>query len=137
MGLRVRWQRTASLMSVGAYQQAQTLMDQVRHDLGDDLAGMDGPALPVYGSAHLRSAILAARVLLAQPPGHAARYVRAFLSRLADGNCLPGHLDPLADGVNVDEQFAGPAEVFTLPHREPGWCGDASGNARYGKGPYP
>jgi hypothetical protein len=58
---RVRWQRTASLMAVGAYAQAQTLMEQVRVDLGDDLSVMDGPALSVYGSAHLRSAILAAR----------------------------------------------------------------------------
>ncbi len=40
---RVRWQRTASLMAVGAYGQALALMDQVRGDLGDDLAAMDSP----------------------------------------------------------------------------------------------
>jgi len=68
---RVRWQRTASLMSVGAYQQAQTLMAQVRDDLGDDLAGMDGPTLSVYGSSHLRSAILAARASRTDGPGSA------------------------------------------------------------------
>lgn len=54
---RVRWQRTASLMAVGAYAQALVLMEQVRADLGDDLSVMNGPALSVYGSAHLRSAI--------------------------------------------------------------------------------
>ena len=68
---RVRWQRTASLMAVAAYGQALTLMDQVRDDLGDDLAAMSGPALSVYGSAHLRSAILAARAAKAAGPGYA------------------------------------------------------------------
>jgi transcriptional regulator with XRE-family HTH domain len=67
---RVRWQRTASLMAVGAYAQALTLMDQVRAELGDDLSGMDGPTLSVYGSAHLRSAILAARAARTLGPGY-------------------------------------------------------------------
>lgn len=58
---RVRWQRTASLMAVGGYTPALKLMEQVRSDLGDDLASMNGPALSVYGSSHLRSAVLAAR----------------------------------------------------------------------------
>jgi transcriptional regulator with XRE-family HTH domain len=68
---RVRWQRTASLMSVGAYQQALTLMEKIRDDLGDDLTGMNGPTLSVYGSSHLRSAILAARSSRATGPGSA------------------------------------------------------------------
>jgi transcriptional regulator with XRE-family HTH domain len=68
---RVRWQRTTSLMSVGAYPQAQTLMDEIRHDLGDNLTNMDGPTLSVYGSAHLRSAILAARASRTTGPGSA------------------------------------------------------------------
>jgi transcriptional regulator with XRE-family HTH domain len=58
---RVRWQRTSTLMGVGAYDPGLRLMDQVRHDLGDDISSMDGPTLSVYGSAHLRSAVLAAR----------------------------------------------------------------------------
>jgi transcriptional regulator with XRE-family HTH domain len=68
---RVRWQRTASLMAVGAYAQALTLMEQVRRDLGDDITAMDGPTLSVYGSTHLRSAILAARAAGASAPGYA------------------------------------------------------------------
>jgi transcriptional regulator with XRE-family HTH domain len=68
---RVRWQRTTSLMAVGAYAQALVLMDQVRADLGDDLSAMDGPTLSVYGSAHLRSAILAARAARTRGPGYA------------------------------------------------------------------
>jgi transcriptional regulator with XRE-family HTH domain len=68
---RVRWQRTASLMAVGAYSQALTLMEQVRTDLGGDIPAMDGPALSVYGSAHLRSAILAARAAKTSRPGYA------------------------------------------------------------------
>lgn len=68
---RVRWQRTTSLMAVGAYRQAQTLMDQVRHDLDGDLTRMDGPTSSVYGSSHLRSAILAARASRTAGPGSA------------------------------------------------------------------
>jgi transcriptional regulator with XRE-family HTH domain len=68
---RVRWQRTGSLMADGAYAQALVLMDQVRADLGDDLRAMDGPALSIYGSAHLRSAILAARAARTLGPGSA------------------------------------------------------------------
>lgn len=65
---RVRWQRSASLMAVGAYGQALTLMDRVRGDFGDDLSQMDGPTLSVYGSTHLRSAILAARAARTSAP---------------------------------------------------------------------
>jgi transcriptional regulator with XRE-family HTH domain len=68
---RVRWQRTASLMALGAYPQAFTLMDQVRADLGDDITAMDEPTLSVYGSCHLRSAVLAARAASASAPGYA------------------------------------------------------------------
>lgn len=68
---RVRWQRTASLMAVGAYAQALTLMQQSRDDLGDNLSAMDAPTLSVYGSTHLRSAILAARAARADTPGYA------------------------------------------------------------------
>jgi hypothetical protein len=58
-------------MADGAYSQALTLMDQLRGDLGDDLSAMDGPTLSVYGSAHLRSAILAARAAKTNGPGYA------------------------------------------------------------------
>lgn len=68
---RVLWQRTATLMSVGAYSQGLTLMEQVRTDLGDDLTAMTKPALSVYGSAHLRSAILAARASRTNGAGYA------------------------------------------------------------------
>jgi transcriptional regulator with XRE-family HTH domain len=68
---RVRWQRTASLMAVGAYDRALRLMDDVRSDLGDDPAVMNGPTLSVYGSAHLRSAIVSARSARARGPGAA------------------------------------------------------------------
>ena len=60
----------------------------------------------------------------------AARCARSFRSQLAYWHCLPGHLDPLVGGVDVDEQFAGPAEVFTLPYREPGGCSDAPQDAQ-------
>jgi hypothetical protein len=46
-------------------------MDQARGDLGDDLAAMDGPTLSVYGSTHLRSAIISARAARTSGPGSA------------------------------------------------------------------
>jgi hypothetical protein len=58
-------------MAVGAYDPGLRLMEQVRHDLGDDIVSMDGPTLSVYGSAHLRSAVLAARAARANGPGYA------------------------------------------------------------------
>lgn len=67
---RVRWQRSASLMADGAYGQGLRLMDQIRADLGDGLPAMDGPAMSVYGSAHLRSAVLAARAAKTSGPGY-------------------------------------------------------------------
>jgi len=68
---RVRWQRAWSLMSLGAYTQGLTLMEQVRADLGDDITAMNGPTLSLYGSSHLRSAILTARAATAGAPGYA------------------------------------------------------------------
>jgi hypothetical protein len=58
---RVRWQRSASLMAATSYGQALTLMERGRKDLGDDPARMDLPTLSLYGSLHLRSAVVAAR----------------------------------------------------------------------------
>jgi transcriptional regulator with XRE-family HTH domain len=68
---RVRWQRTTSLMAVGAYDRALHLMDDVRSELGDDPTVMDSPTLSVYGSTHLRSAIVSARSAKTHGPGAA------------------------------------------------------------------
>jgi transcriptional regulator with XRE-family HTH domain len=68
---RVRWQRSTSLLADGAFEQGLKLMDQVRSDLGEDISTMDGPALSVYGSAHLRSAFLAARAAKTKGGGYA------------------------------------------------------------------
>jgi tetratricopeptide (TPR) repeat protein len=58
---RTKWSRGASLLGVAAYDQGLQLMDRTREDLGDDIGAMDGPTLSVYGSLHLRSAVLVAR----------------------------------------------------------------------------
>ncbi|WP_433187927.1 helix-turn-helix domain-containing protein [Actinoallomurus sp. CA-150999] len=58
---RTNWSRGASLLGVGAYDQGLALMERTRRDLGDDAGRMDEATLSVYGSLHLRSAILAAR----------------------------------------------------------------------------
>src|SRR6266851_818048 len=85
--------------------------------LAGAVRGMPGIAIPVrlhWGSCQHAD----------QVASQAARCARSFGSRLAYWHCLPGRLDPLVGGVDVDEQFAGPAEVFTLPYREPGGCSD-------------
>jgi hypothetical protein len=46
------------------------------------------------------------------------------------GTACPVTMTRSSAGVDVDEQFAGPAEVFTLPHREPGGCSDAPQDRR-------
>lgn len=58
---RTKWSRGASLLGVAAYGQGLQLMERTRADLGHDLGLMDGPTLTVYGSLHLRSAVLVAR----------------------------------------------------------------------------
>lgn len=68
---RVRWQRSASLMAASSYGPALALMDRTRRELGDDPARMDLPTLSLYGSMHLRSAILAARAAKTEGPQRA------------------------------------------------------------------
>lgn len=58
---RVAWQRSQSLMAVGAYGAGLSLMRRTRREMGDDPSRMDNKQRSVYGSLHLRSAILAAR----------------------------------------------------------------------------
>lgn len=58
---RVRWQRTSAMMAATTYQAALALMDRTRKDLGTDPARMPLPVLSLYGSMHLRSAIISAR----------------------------------------------------------------------------
>lgn len=58
---RTQWSRGASLLGVAAYRPGLTLMERTRRDLGADPARMEPKALSVYGSLHLRSAVLAAR----------------------------------------------------------------------------
>jgi transcriptional regulator with XRE-family HTH domain len=58
---RTKWSRGVSLLGVAAYRQGLRLMEQTRRDLGDDPRQMRPAAISVYGSLHLRSAILAAR----------------------------------------------------------------------------
>jgi hypothetical protein len=58
---RTQWSRGASLLGAAAYDQGLSLMERTRADLGADVGRMDEPARSVYGSLHLRSAVLAAR----------------------------------------------------------------------------
>jgi transcriptional regulator with XRE-family HTH domain len=59
--MRSQWQRSTLYLQAAAYDRGLRLLDRIRHDLGDDLTSMDPPMLSMYGAAHLRSAMFAAR----------------------------------------------------------------------------
>ncbi len=58
---RTQWSRGASLMGVAAYDHGLALMERTRAELGPGVGRMDEAMRSVYGSLHLRSAVLAAR----------------------------------------------------------------------------
>jgi transcriptional regulator with XRE-family HTH domain len=58
---RTQWSRGASLLGAAAYDQGLVLMERTRDSLGHDVSHMDAPTRSIYGSLHLRSAVLAAR----------------------------------------------------------------------------
>lgn len=58
---RTQWQRSTLFLQAAAYDRGERLLEHVRHDLGEDIAGMDAPTLSVYGATHLRSAMFAVR----------------------------------------------------------------------------
>lgn len=58
---RTQWSRGASLLGAGAYEQGLVLMERTRAGLAGDMGRMDDAARSVFGSLHLRSAVLAAR----------------------------------------------------------------------------
>ena len=58
---RTQWSRGASLLGAAAYDHGLALMERTRGELGQDPGRMDQAARSVYGSLHLRSAVLAAR----------------------------------------------------------------------------
>lgn len=68
---RVQWQRSWGLMNIGAYQAALAALARTRSALGDDPVTMDAPTRSVYGSLHLRSAIVAARAAGTEGEGRA------------------------------------------------------------------
>jgi transcriptional regulator with XRE-family HTH domain len=59
---RTQWSRGASLLGAAAYDHGLALMERTRAEIGGaDGGDPGGPARSVYGSLHLRSAVLAAR----------------------------------------------------------------------------
>lgn len=59
---RTQWQRSTLFLAGASYDKGARLLDRVRRDIGEDIAAMDAPTLSVYGAAHLRSAVFAARM---------------------------------------------------------------------------
>jgi transcriptional regulator with XRE-family HTH domain len=58
---RTQWSRGASLLGAAAYDQGLALMERTRSEIGAGAGGADEAVRSVYGSLHLRSAVLAAR----------------------------------------------------------------------------
>ena len=82
---RTQWSRGASLMSAAAYDQGLALMDRTRAELGGDSGSMDEAARSVYGSLHLRSAVLAARAGRRQQSDAHLAEARAVAVLVRDG----------------------------------------------------
>jgi tetratricopeptide (TPR) repeat protein len=59
--VRTQWSRGASLLAAAAYDQGLVLMERARASLGPSVSQMSQAARSIYGSLHLRSAVLAAR----------------------------------------------------------------------------
>ena len=59
--VRTQWSRGASLLAASAYEQGLVLMDRARASLGPSPGPLSDAARSIYGSLHLRSAVLAAR----------------------------------------------------------------------------
>jgi transcriptional regulator with XRE-family HTH domain len=59
--VRTQWSRGASLLAAAAYEQGLTLMERARASLGPGPGPLSDAARSIYGSLHLRSAVLAAR----------------------------------------------------------------------------
>ncbi|MFF3439919.1 helix-turn-helix domain-containing protein [Streptosporangium sp. NPDC002721] len=58
---RTQWQRSTLFLATATYDKGLMLLDRVRRDIGEDLGHLAPAELSVYGAAHLRSAIFAAR----------------------------------------------------------------------------
>ncbi|WP_030906901.1 helix-turn-helix domain-containing protein [Streptosporangium amethystogenes] len=58
---RTQWQRSTLFLATATYDKGLILLDRVRRDVGEDLGRLTAAELSVYGAAHLRSAIFAAR----------------------------------------------------------------------------
>src|ERR1700733_15053203 len=83
---RNQWSRGASLLGAAAYDHGLALMERTRAEIGGDVADPDKRARSVYGSLHLRSAVLAARA-----------------GRRRHGRC---RRQPLRDGVRLRQRRA-------------------------------
>lgn len=121
---RVQWQRGQSLMAVGAYAAGLELMRRTRAAMGGDLACMSPRELSVYGSLHLRSAVLAARAAKtegearareAQEHVAAAREVATVLGRDRDDYGLAfGPSNVTQHAVSVAVELEDGAEAVRL-----------------------
>jgi transcriptional regulator with XRE-family HTH domain len=58
---RTQWQRATLFLASASYGKGLMLLERIRRDVGEDPGTLSPAGLSVYGAAHLRSAIFAAR----------------------------------------------------------------------------
>lgn len=58
---RTQWQRSTLFLAAAAYDKGLLLLDRIRRDIGDHFDRLHPAEISVYGAAHLRSAVFAAR----------------------------------------------------------------------------
>lgn len=82
---RTQWSRGASLLGAAAYDQGLLLMERTRAELGGDVSRLNEAGRSVYGSLHLRSAVLAARAGRGQESDAHLREARDIAATVPEG----------------------------------------------------
>lgn len=113
---RTQWQRSTLFLAAASYDKGILLLDRVRGGIGDHLDQLSRPELSVYGAAHLRSAVFAARANDRQRATDHIRHARQAADMLgADSNYYGmefGHSNVTFHEVTVAvEMYDGAAAV--------------------------
>jgi transcriptional regulator with XRE-family HTH domain len=115
---RTQWSRGASLLGAAAYDHGLALMERTRAEIGGaDGGDLGGPACSVYGSLHLRSAVLAARAGRSQLSDAHLAEARAAAGMVAPGanhyGLEFGPANAALHGVSVAVELADGALALT------------------------
>ncbi|MFC4587327.1 helix-turn-helix domain-containing protein [Sphaerisporangium corydalis] len=58
---RTQWQRATLFLNTASYDKGLVLLERIRREIGDDPSRLSPAEISMYGAAHLRSAVFAAR----------------------------------------------------------------------------